>query len=158
MQHPNKNPTSFFITLTNQSLYDRCCHAIPRRTRRYMCVIFFPPEPSPLRVNNLALPSRRSTSPRGSDARPMLGRARYLQRADFAFTNGPSVQNARVCAEMEFAFCAWRQEHGKARLGRWRNWVNVHPEASFEFKYASPTLLPACTYFLPRKACASFFL
>lgn len=129
-----------------------CC------TRKQTCIIFFPSTLSTLRVNNFALSSRRSTSPRGDDARPMLGCARYLQRADFAFTNGPSVQNAWVYAEMEFAFCAWRQEHGKARLGRWRNWVNVHPEASLEFKCASPFLLPACTYFLLRKTCTSFFL
>lgn len=80
------------------------------------------------------------TSPRGGDVHSMLGRERYLQRADFAFTNGPDVQNARVCAEMEFAFCAWRQEHERARTCRWRNWVNVQPEASLKFKYASPRI------------------
>lgn len=129
---------------------------IPRRTRRRR--YFFSSRPGPLRVNNFALPSRRSTSPWGGDARPTLGRARYLQHADFAFTNGPGVQNARVYAEMEFAFCARRQEHGKAWPGRRCNWVNVHPEASLEFKCASPSLPPACTYFFASQSLPELFL
>lgn len=64
-----------------------------------------------------APPSSPSLSLSCSFSRPTLdvGGARcYLQCADFAFTNGRGVQNARVCAEMEFAFCALRQEHGNA--------------------------------------------
>lgn len=102
-------------------------------------------------------------SGRRRDARPTLGRARYLQRADFAFTNGPGVQNARVYTEMEFAFCARRQEHGKASPGRRCNWVNEYPKASLEFKCAAPSPpppppSPACTYFFASQSLLELFL
>lgn len=128
-----------------------------------MCVhFFFPSTLSPLRVNNLALPSRRPTSPRGVPATLSLDArtravfatrgSRVCKRAKRAKRASPSVEQTSPprARKWNSLFARGAKNTGKLGLAEWCNWVNVRPEASLEFKCASP--------FLPPRVPVLFFL